>query len=158
MSWTMQDFSPCSVFVRAPLPPCPVKRYKCIGQIEASTSPRVFDFFENCCSNSPLSKPNCRSNAPHQGPFRWSNALTPGTFHRHMNWQKDGKHAFSCRTKYLSIQQPASKLSCLGKRSGPRENARARGRSSATRGFAARSRVLARLASLAQIGELARRL
>ena len=32
------------------------------------------------------------------------------------------------------------------------------GRASAPRGFAARSRVLARLASLAQIGELARRL
>ena len=74
MSWTMQDISPCSVFVRAPLPPCQVKRYKCIGQIEASTSPRAFHFFENCCSNSPLSKPKCRSNAP-----------TPGTFHRHMN-------------------------------------------------------------------------
>ena len=44
---------------------------------------------------------------------------------------------------------PASKLSYLGtKRSEPRENARARG-------FAARSRVLA---SLAQIGELTRRL
>ena len=42
-----------------------------------------------------------------------------------------------------------SKLSYLGKRSEPRENARARG-------FAARSRVLARLVSLAQIGELAR--
>ena len=39
----------------------------------------------------------------------------------------------------------------LGKRSEPRENARARG-------FAARSRVLARLVSLAQVGELARRL
>ena len=48
--------------------------------------------------------------------------------------------------------QPASKLSYLGKRSEPRENA------PAPRGFAARSRVLARLASLAQIGELARRL
>ena len=35
---------------------------------------------------------------------------------------------------------------------------RARGLSSAPRGFAARSRVLARLASLVQIGELARRL
>ena len=44
----------------------------------------------------------------------------------------------------------------MGKRSEPRENARARGLSSATRGFAARSRVLARLVSLAQIGELDR--
>ena len=41
---------------------------------------------------------------------------------------------------------PASKLSCLGERSEPRENARARGRERA------------RLASLAQIGELARKL
>ena len=47
-----------------------------------------------------------------------------------------------------------SKLSYLGKWSEPRENARAR----APRGFAARSHVFARLASLAQIGELARRL
>ena len=45
-----------------------------------------------------------------------------------------------------------SKLSYLGKGSEPRENA------PAPRGFAARSHVLARLASLAQIGELARRL
>ena len=77
-----------------------------------------------------------------------------------------------------------SKLSYLGKGSEPRENARARGKerancislrlgegqmkfyetslqallSSAPRGFAARSRVLARLVSLTQIGELARRL
>ena len=50
-----------------------------------------------------------------------------------------------------------SKLSYLGKRSESHENARARG-SSAPRGFAARSRVLMRLVSLAQIGELARRL
>ena len=56
---------------------------------------------------------------------------------------------------YISIQ-PENKLSYLGKRSGPRENARARGPT--PRGFAARSRVLARLASLAQIGELAGRL
>ena len=47
-----------------------------------------------------------------------------------------------------------SKLSYLGKWSEPRENARAR----VPRGFAARSHVFARLASLAQIGELARRL
>ena len=53
-------------------------------------------------------------------------------------------------------EYPASKRSYLGKRSEPRENARAR--RPAPRGFAARSRVLARLASLAQIGELARRL
>ena len=52
----------------------------------------------------------------------------------------------------LLVDQSASKLSYLGKRSEPRENA------SAPRGFAARSRVLARLVSLAQIGELARRL
>ena len=44
-----------------------------------------------------------------------------------------------------------SKLSYLGERSEPRENAR-------PSNFAARSRVLARLVSLAQIGELARRL
>ena len=53
----------------------------------------------------------------------------------------------------LVVKQPASKLSYLGKRSEPRENVRAR-----TRSFAARSRVLARLASLAEIGELTRRL
>ena len=47
----------------------------------------------------------------------------------------------------------------LGKRSKPRENVRARGLlSAAPRVFAARSRVLARLVSLAQIGELACRL
>ena len=45
----------------------------------------------------------------------------------------------------------------MGKRTEPRENARARGLSSTPRRFAARSRVLARLASLAQIAELARR-
>ena len=28
-------------------------------------TPRAFDFFENYCSNSPLSRPKCRSNAPH---------------------------------------------------------------------------------------------
>ena len=28
-------------------------------------TPRAFDFFENCCSNSPLPGPKCRSNAPH---------------------------------------------------------------------------------------------
>ena len=51
----------------------------------------------------------------------------------------------------------------MGKQSETRENARARGRgkerallSPASRGFAARSRVLERLTSLAQIGELAR--
>ena len=51
----------------------------------------------------------------------------------------------------------------MGKRSEPRENARARGRGKeralllpAPRGFAARSRVLERLTLLAQIGELAR--
>ena len=58
--------------------------------------------------------------------------------------------------------KPASKLSYLGKRSEPWENAQARGRgkglSSAPRGFAARSCVLVRLVSLAQIGDLARRL
>ena len=46
----------------------------------------------------------------------------------------------------------------MGKRSEPRESARARGLSSAPRGFAACSRVLARLVSLAPIGELAPRL
>ena len=50
----------------------------------------------------------------------------------------------------LDRTQPASKLSYLGKRSEPRENGRARG--------ASRSRVLEILASLARIGELARRL
>ena len=55
-----------------------------------------------------------------------------------------------CNEKYR-----ASKLSYfLGKRGEPRKNARAR----APGGFAARSRVLARLVLLAQIGELARRL
>ena len=37
----------------------------CISQIEASTSPQAFDFFENYCSNSPLPGPKRRSNAPH---------------------------------------------------------------------------------------------
>ena len=52
-----------------------------------------------------------------------------------------------------------SKLSYLGKRGEPRENAREPHENApAPRGFAARSRILARLASLAQVGELARRL
>ena len=50
----------------------------CIGQIQASTSPRAtpratpraFDFFENYCSNSPLPGPKCCSNAPHWGHFK----------------------------------------------------------------------------------------
>ena len=50
----------------------------------------------------------------------------------------------------------AETVAYLGERSKPRENARASGET--PRGFAARSRVLARLAPLAQIGELARRL
>ena len=82
MSWTMQDFSPCSVFVRAPLPPCQVKRYKCIGQIEASTSPPGhFTFLKIVVQILPYPS----QNAVQKCPFRWSNAPTPGTFHRHMN-------------------------------------------------------------------------
>ena len=57
-----------------------------------------------------------------------------------------------CIEEVLRLRQPASKLSYLGKRSEPREN------TPAPRGFAARSRVIARLVSLAQIVELARRL
>ena len=53
---------------------------------------------------------------------------------------------------YLACEQAS--LSYLGERSESRENAQ----DSAPRGFAARSGVLARLASLAQTGELARRL
>ena len=51
------------------------------------------------------------------------------------------------------LSLPASSPIWASEKSEPRENAQARGR-----GFAARSRVLVRLASLAQIGELARRL
>ena len=53
-------------------------------------------------------------------------------------------------TIYLACKQAL----LLGEQSESRENAR----DSAPRGFAACSRVLARLASLAQTGELARRL
>ena len=58
--------------------------------------------------------------------------------------------------RVLPPTYPASKLSYLGERRESRENARARG--PAPRGIATRSSVLARLPSLAQIGELARRL
>ena len=52
---------------------------------------------------------------------------------------------------HSNVSSLRARVSYLGKRSEPRENAQA------SRGFAARLRVLARLASLAQIGELARR-
>ena len=50
---------------------CAFRCDDCIGQIEASicpppgATPRVFDFFENYCSNSPLPGPKYRSNVPH---------------------------------------------------------------------------------------------
>ena len=53
---------------------------------------------------------------------------------------------------------PASKLCYLGEWSKSRKNARASGEAPGGRGKASRSCVLARLSSLAQIGELARRL
>ena len=72
---------------------------------------------------------------------------------------KSVKTTWPCKKLTHVESEPVSKLSYLGKRSEPRENAREPCENApAPRGFAARSRILARLASLAQIGELARRL
>ena len=151
----MQDFSPCSVFVRAPLPPCQVKRYKCIGQIEASTSPPGhFTFLKIVVQILPYPS----QNAFQKCPFRWSNAPTPGTFHRHMN---DRRTENTPSVVELNIYIYSSLRASSPVWASEASLARTRERGAdplPLAGFAARSRVLARLASLAQIGELARRL
>ena len=104
MSWTMQDISPCSVFVRAPLPPCQVKRYKCIGQIEASTSPLgILLFWKLLFKFSPI-QAKMPFKCPTLGSIQVIKCPHSGDISQAHEWQKDGKHAFSCRTKYSSLR------------------------------------------------------
>ena len=89
--------TPCTLPLDLPL--------LCISQIEASTSPRAtpraFDFFENYCSNPPLPRPKCPSKCPTRGSVQVIKCPHPEDISQAHKWQKDGRNAFSCRTRSL---------------------------------------------------------
>ena len=84
MSWTMQDISPCSVFVRAPLPPCQVKRYKCIGQIPSTSLPGISLFWKLLFKFSPI-QAKMPFKCPTLGSIQVIKCPHSGDIHRHMN-------------------------------------------------------------------------
>ena len=65
------------------------------------TTPRAFDFFENYCSNSPPTRAKIPFKCPTLGSIQVIKCPHPGDISQAHKWQKDGRNAFSCRTKSL---------------------------------------------------------
>ena len=60
-------------------------------------TPRAFDFFENCCSNSPPSRTKMPFKCPTLGSIQVIKCPHPGDISQAYKWKRDGRNAFSCQ-------------------------------------------------------------
>ena len=108
MSRTMQDFSPCSVFVRAPLLARALQMYRSNRSFNILPPPPphqgIWLFWKFIVQILPYPSQNAFQSHIR---VRSGDQICPlsGDISQAHEWQKDGKHAFICRTKSLYIQQ-----------------------------------------------------